>query len=378
VKQEARKKRIAIVSNTTWNIYNFRLNVLQKFIDEGYELFVIAPVDKFIKYLDDFPEVTHMDLHQLDRKGTNPLQELRLTWELRRIYKKIQPDLIIHYTVKPNIYGGMAAGSLGIPSIAVVTGLGYAFIHGGWVKTFTKYLYRISSRFHSKVIFENKDDLQLFEDMKMIQKRQGISIKGCGVSAEHFHPSDTQKKTKELVFTFVGRLLYDKGLKEFVEAANILLKEKDQIKFWIIGDFDKDNPASVPEPIFFGWLIPGKIEYLGFREDIRPYIAQSDCIVLPSYREAIARALTEAMAMEKPVIATKTAGCIEAVDEGVNGFLVPVKDGQALAQSFHEFLSLSEEKRLAIGKNGRIKVLREFDDRLIADQLFEIIQDLIA
>lgn len=376
--QQARKKRVAIVSNTTWNIYNFRLNVLRKFLAENYELFVIAPIDKFIKYHDEFPEVRHIDLHHLNRKGTNPLEELQLTWELRKIYQKIKADVVIHYTVKPNIYGGIAAGSLGIPSIAVVTGLGYAFIHGGWIKTFTKYLYRFSSRFHIKVIFENKDDLQLFKEMKMIQKGQGISIKGCGVSSTNFYPVESQRIKKDFVFTFVGRLLFDKGIREFIEAAKILLKDTDKIKFWIIGDFDKDNPASVPENVFHEWLIPGKIEYLGFQENIRTYMAQSDCIVLPSYREGLPKTILEAMSIEKPVITTKTAGCIEAVDEGVNGFLVPIKDEEALAQSLKKLLTLTEEERLKLGKNGRIKVLNEFDDRLIADQLFDIIQMSLA
>lgn len=373
---QRKQKRIAIVANATWNIYNFRLNVLQKLTEEDFDIFVIAPVDQFIKYKDSFPGITHISLNQLDRKSTNPIKEFRLLRELIKIYKRIQPDIILHYTVKPNLYGGIAAGFLGIPSVAVVTGLGYAFIHGGLIKSVTKYLYRFSSRFHRKIIFENTDDLQLFEQLKMIRIGQGISIKGCGVNVDTFSPYRSENQFRGTTFTFVGRLLYDKGIQEFVEAAKMVLSKIENVRFWIVGNFDTDNPAAVPVKEFHDWMIPDKIEYKGFQDDIRPIIAESDCIVLPSYREAIARALTEAMSMEKPVIATDTAGCVEAVDNGVNGYLVPVKDPDALAASFERFIQLAPVEKETLGKNGRIKVLREFDDTLIADQIFKILQGI--
>jgi len=157
------EKSILLVANATWNVYNFRLNVVSKFISKGYKVYVVAPVDKFIRYKKLYPEVIHISLRWLKRDGVNPVRELFLTWELNKIYKSVDPSLIIHYTVKPNIYGSVAAYLQGIPSIGVVTGLGYAFLRGGWVKGITKLLYRITNNFHKELIFENLDDrLQKF------------------------------------------------------------------------------------------------------------------------------------------------------------------------------------------------------------------------
>jgi len=209
----------------------------------------------------------------------------------------------------------------------------------------------------------------------MIKTGQGVSIKGCGVNTERFKPAIRKKEETPLVFTFIGRLLYDKGIKEYVTAAKNVVSKYPNTKFNILGDFDTGNPAAVPENIFNSWLMKDQIEYLGFQTNIEKYILESDCIVLPSYREAIARALTEAMAMEKPIIASDTAGCVEAIEEGKNGFLVPVADAEALEASMLRFIELSNEKRIEMGKFGRLKVLREFDDRLIASQIVQILED---
>jgi hypothetical protein len=182
------KSKIALVANTTWNIYNFRLNVIRKLRDEGHEVIVMAPVDKYISYQWKIPGVSHYPIHTLRRDSINPIKDLRLTRELVQLYKKHKPDLIVHYTVKPNIYGGFAARIAGIPSIAVVTGLGYAFIHNGFIKQTTKALYKLSSRFHRKVVFENQDDRALFVDEHLLVAEKGMTVNGCGVDLQYFAP----------------------------------------------------------------------------------------------------------------------------------------------------------------------------------------------
>jgi len=375
--KEKQKYKIAIVANATWNIYNFRLNVLDYFLARGFDVCVVAPIDKYIFYKEDFPEVRHFSIKNLDRDGTNPFRELILIRELIRIYRKIEPDIILHYTVKPNIYGGIAAGFLRIPSIGVVTGLGYAFLHKGLIQNITKILYRFSSRYHAKVIFENTEDRELFVKSKILGKNKGVSIKGCGVDIDYFSPTKKKNVNKKMIFTFIGRLLYDKGVMEFVKAAEIIKDKYNNVEFWLIGEIDKDNPAMVKEEDLMYWVKHRTVIYHGFKENVKKYIAKSDCIVLPSYREAIARTITEGMSMEKPVIATDVAGCREAIDHEKNGYLVPVKEIEALAFAMERILKMSEEERVKMGKLGREKAVREFDDTIIAKNIYDIVMDIL-
>ncbi len=370
-------KHILIVANTSWNIHNFRLNVIRALLERDYQVTVLAPVDEYVRYKREFPLVEHCDLRKLDRDSINPHKDLKLMIELYKSYKSIKPDLIIHYTVKPNIYGGVAARVLGMKSVAVVTGLGYPFIHRGVTRTFTKLLYRLSNRFHRKVIFENRDDLKLFEQLRLIEKGKGVSIKGCGVDSRFFSPDVHNNGNGSITFTFIGRLLYDKGVREFVKAAQIVKANNDNVKFWLIGQIDEENPSAIRRTDLVKWVKDPDISYLGSKNDVRPYIAKSDCIVLPSYREAIARSLTEAMSMGKPVIGTDTAGVREAIGHGDNGFLVKVKDYRSLAIAMGDFLAMSDKERTEMGQRGRVRVLKEFDDRKIAEDLTAIVEALI-
>jgi glycosyltransferase involved in cell wall biosynthesis len=371
------RKRIIIVANTTWNIYNFRLNIIRKLLAEGHEVIVIAPVDKFIFYTETLPQVLHVPVYNLFRDSVNPIQDLKLFYELLRLYKKYKPDLILHYTVKPNIWGGFAAKILGIPSIAVVTGLGYSLIHEGWINLVTRMLYGFSLPLHRKVIFENTDDKNLFEKEGLVKTSKTMAIKGCGVDTTFFSPNGDTRNHEEITFTFIGRLLYDKGVKEFINAAKIVRREKPAVQFWIIGEIDKENPSAVSNEDLMKWIRDPSIHYHGATENIRKYIERSDCIVLPSYREGMPKVIMESMAMERAVITTDTAGCRETVDESINGFLVPVRDSNALANAMLKFISLNKEEQSEMGKAGRAKVLNEFDDRIIANNLYAAIEEFL-
>lgn len=372
----SRYKTIALVANSTWNIHNFRLNLLDKFIAEGHDVIVIAPVDEYIEYKEKYPSVKHYALRALDRDSTNPFKDILLVFELTRKYKRLKPDLIIHFTNKPNIYGAIASRFTGIDSIAIVTGLGYAFIHNGFIKSITTALYKYTSKYHKKFIFENIEDRELFEKENIITKAKGISVKGCGVNTTYFHPYKIEEKSTDIIFTFVGRLLYDKGVKEFVEAAKLIKLRNPNTKFWLVGELDPDNPATVEKDELIEWVDSDIVYYHGFQRDVRPFISKSDCIVLPSYREAIPRTITEAMAMAKPVITTDTAGCREAVEVGVNGYLAKLKDAKDLALSMQKIMSLSPQERLSMGQSGRDIVMRQFDDRKIANHIYDILSSL--
>ena len=366
--------KIALVANTTWNIYNFRLNVIRKLMDEGHEVIVLAPVDEYISYQWKIQGVRHYPIHSLRRDSINPMRDIQLTIELLQLYREHKPDLIVHYTVKPNIYGGIAPRIAGIPSIAVVTGLGYAFIHNGFVKQTTKALYKLSSRYHRKVVFENKDDKNLFIEEKLIRPDKGVAVNGCGVNLQYYHPMPAPDMEVPLTFTFIGRLLYDKGIEEFIQAARKVKQSHPGIRFWILGEIDRDNPSAIRRDDLLKWVRDETVEYHGPAQDVRPFIAASDCIVLPSYREGMSRVIMEAMSMERPVITTDTAGCREAVEQGYNGIVIPVGDTEALARAMLDFRALTKEEQRTMGEHGRLRAEELFDESKVAEEIYKIVE----
>jgi glycosyltransferase involved in cell wall biosynthesis len=367
-------KRIAVVANTTWNIYNFRLNIVRKLLHEGHEVIVMAPLDRYISYLDIVENVTHVPIRQLRRKGVNPIQDLLLWIELSILYRRYKPDLILHYTVKPNIYGGLAARLNGIPSVAAITGVGHPMIHSGWLKTIVSFLYKQTLPFHRVVIFENQDDKAWFDGEHLTKPDQSVAIKGCGIDTNYFSPGSDGRRRETVKFSFIGRLIYDKGVQEFIEAARIIAKKHKHAQFFLVGDADEGNPSAVDNEVLMDWVKHPQFHYHVASDEVRPFYENSDCIVLPSYRgEGLPRVIMEAMAMERPVITTNTAGCKEAVIDGYNGYLVPVKDVPALVHAMEKMIRLEHEDRVVLGKNGRIKALAEFDERIIVQQLYELL-----
>lgn len=375
----AESKRIILVANSTWNIYNFRLNIIRKLISDGHELMVIAPVDEYLEYKESFPNVKHIPMKTMGRDSTNPFRDLLLLIELYRKYRWLKPDLVLHYTNKPNIYGGLASKFLKIPSVAVVTGLGYSFIHKGFLNFIVRSLYKFSGSSHSKFIFENEDDKALFIKENIVKEEKAFSVKGCGVDTSYYLPNSNSQRNKEneVVFTFIGRLLYDKGIIEFIEAAKLVKQKFPSIKFEVIGEFDADNPSNIDRDHLVNWLESGIIEYKGFVRDIRPLIKYSDCVVLPSYREGMPRTLLEGMSMGKAIITTDVPGCKETVIDNKNGFLVPVKDSKALADAIEAFIKFTPEQRKTMGVAGRKMAEEIFDDKLIAEEITRILKPLL-
>lgn len=369
------RKKVIIVANSTWNIYKFRLNLIDKLINEQYDVVVVAPLDEYIEYKEKFPSVRHIPLKNLNRASGNPLRDLRLIVELRNIYKSERPDLIIHYTHKPNIFGGFAVKGINVKSVAVVTGLGYAFIKKGWITKLTERLYAKTNKNHDIVIFENEDDLDFFVSEKLLDSKNGFSVKGCGVDTKVYAPFPNGYKKSTVTFTFIGRLLYDKGIVEFVNAAKTLKKRYPYAEFWVVGELDAGNPSMVEKSKLLDWIDSGYIVYHGFVKDVRPLIAKSDCIVLPSYREGMPRIILEGMSMAKPVITTNTAGCRETVEEGVNGLLVDVKDVSGLSHAMDKIINMSYEDRHRMGQEGRKMVEEEFNSKKIAQNFYEIISN---
>lgn len=364
---------IAIVANTTWNIVNFRLSLIKSLLAANYQVLVIAPVDEFTAQLNGIRQVA---LTKLKPKSKNPINDFLLCRELYQIYQKEQPALILHYTIKPNIFGNFAARCAGISTISTLTGLGYTFLHGSFTQKIIRQLYKMALEKSKRLVFHNPDDLALFTKNQLVKSQQGMVIAGSGVNTKHFALAYKEDTTK-FVFLFVGRLLYDKGIEEFVLAANEVCKMTANTEFHIVGQLNAANPAAVAETQLKKWLSNKRIKYHGSTNDVRPFLKATNVFVLPSYREGMPRAVLEAMASGKPIITTDTAGCRDTVEEGRNGWLVPVKDADALAHAMLKIYQLDQQKIAKMGERSRELVLQKFDESIIVAKYLELIKKLL-
>jgi glycosyltransferase involved in cell wall biosynthesis len=369
--------KIAIVANTTWNIYNFRLGLMRELSAQGFRVVVIAPIDEYIHYLNDTHFIKHIALKKLNPQSKNPLKDLLLCKELYQIYKKEQPDLILHYTIKPNIWGNLAAKWANIPTISTLTGLGYTFLHGNFTKHIIRRLYKVALGQSKKLIFHNSDDQHLFKKYNLVGEGQGAVIPGSGVNTDFFSPI-VKPSSKKFIFLFVGRLLYDKGIAEFVDAARQIRRVTNNTEYWVVGQLNAKNPTAVSEHQLQDWLENKDIRYFGTSNDIRKYLKDADVFVLPSYREGMPRAVLEAMASAKPIITTDTAGCRDTVKEEENGFLVPVKDSISLAKAMLKMYHLNREELVKMGEKSREMTLEFFDETIIISEYLKLIKQIIS
>src|SRR5262245_38869151 len=323
-------KKIILVSRCAWTLYNFRAGLLRALKNKGHKVIGGgAGGDGFEKYIVDLG-VPFVSL-PVDKRGINLLADLRLFWTLYRWYRCERPAVVHHFTIKPVIYGSIAARLAGVPRIVnTVTGLGYVFIEDGvtWLRYLVKWLYSIALACAHFTFFQNRDDLTYFAAHGLIRREKAGLLPGSGVDCSFFTPAVTGFRSPDAPVTFllVARLLRVKGVEEFVEAARLVKQEIPTSRFQLLGPRDERNPTVVSVHQLENWQEEGIITWLGEKSDVRPVMAQADVIVLPSYyREGTPRALLEAAAMAKPIITTENVGCREVVDDGVNGLLVPVK-----------------------------------------------------
>jgi glycosyltransferase involved in cell wall biosynthesis len=311
---------------------------------------------------------------RIDRSGANPLADLRLIARYRGLLKRLRPAAYLGYTIKPNVYGSFAAASLGIPALPNVSGLGTAFIGGGPLQQIVVRLYRIGFARASVVFFQNDEDRQLFVDRRIVRPEQARVLPGSGVDLERFTPSPAADGAP--VFLLVGRLLRDKGVNEFVEAARLVRAKLPQARFQLLGPIDEGNRTAIGRAQLESWVAEGIVEYLGTTDDVRPFIAGSSAVVLPSYREGLPRSLLEAAAMARPLIATDAPGCRDVVEDGVNGYLCAVRDSGSLADAMLRFADLPLKRRLAMGESARRKVQERFNEERVVDTYLEVLDGL--
>lgn len=369
-------KKIALVSCYAWQIYNYRMGVVRALHEQGYEIMAVSLHDDYAARLEETGYIRHYPLRYLAPQGQNPFKDFLLLFELYRLYRRLQPDGVLHYTIKPNIYGSIAARLTDIPCINTVTGLGYTFIQKKKTNRLVRCLYRFAFRKVYRIVFHNQDDYRLFTRLGLAESAQCTVSKGSGVNTAHFRPAARVSPNPVFVFLFVGRIIYDKGIGELVGAIRKLREEGWELECQVLGDSEAGNPTAVPQSVFREWIDEGFIRYLGETDDIRPFFQEADAVVLPSYREGLSKVLLEGLAMGKPLIATNVPGCRETIEEGANGFLVPLRNAGALADAMRRMMELSPEAIAAMGQRSREKALREFDDQLVIQQYLALVAGL--
>lgn len=374
--QSLRRAKIVLAANSTWNIVNFRKSLIEALGDHGYSVVILSPPDDALPRLQAL-HVKHVPL-EMNRKGTSPIEDLYLLFQYWRILKRIRPAAFLGFTAKPNIYGSLAAALLKIVSINNISGLGTAFIRRTYLTVVVTTLYKIALRASHTVFFQNTDDRQLFLSLGATCLKQSRLLPGSGVDLEHFNYSPpTHRNGENLIFLLVGRLLWDKGVGEFVGAAQIVRELYPACRFRILGFLDSENRTAVPSCELVRWQSEHLIEYLGGTDDVRPAVCASDVVVLPSYREGLPRALLEAGALGRPLIATDVPGCRDVVQDGTNGYLCAPRNAAALAASMIRMIELSTDQRVQMGAAARESVQAQFSEEVVIQQYLQVLKDAL-
>lgn len=356
---------ILMTVNAAWNIWNFRRPLVEALQADGHRITVLAPPDDAVTDLERLG--CRVQPLEMSVKGLNPLEDLRLQRRFARIFRETRPDAVLSYTIKNNVFGARAAKSVGVPFLPNVTGLGTAFLSGKLLQSVTEQLYRRSFAGLPVVFFQNEDDRDLFLDRRLVTADQVRLLPGSGIDLDRFAPAPMPAPDDPPVFLMIARLLRDKGVMEFVEAARQIKTRHPKARFQLLGSVGSENRSAIDRPTLEGWVAEGVVEYLGTTPDVRPAIAAASCVVLPSYREGAPRTLIEAAAMARPVIATDVPGCRAVVDNGVSGFLCAVRSADSLSAAMERFIALSPDAQREMGAAGRSKMTREYDQALVVD-----------
>jgi len=351
-----------------------RKNLGLSFQKEGYEVIFICPYDKYSENIKENFKYINIDV---DARGVNPFKDLKTIYEYYTIYKKLKPDIVLQYTIKPNIYGTMVASILKIPTINNIAGLGALFIKQNIFTKLAKFLYKISQAKATKVFFQNKDDFEMFKNEGLVRDEKCDVLPGSGVDVDKFTPVE-KKHDGVFIFLLASRMLWEKGIQEFVDAAKIIRAKHKNVEFQLLGPLDTVSSIAISKEQMDIWTTDGCVEYLGSSDDVRLEISKADCIVLPSfYREGTPRILLESASMEKPIITTDNVGCRDVVDDAINGYLCRVRDSQDLAEKMEVMLFLSEDDRSSMGVAGRIKMINEFDEKIVIDKYLSVVKSVL-
>ncbi len=369
------KKTILICSNYAWTVYKFRMALIRVLRDKGFAVYVLTEFDDYVTKIEN--EVDGIYPLKINRAGTNPIQDIQTFLSIFKVLLDLNPSLLLSFTIKPVIYGGLATQLLGIPFIPNISGLGSTFIKSTILTDFVKFLYRIALDNVFRVFFQNRDDEELFIKSGIVNGKKSLRVPGSGINLEEFKVG-VNKSTQKKKFTFLlfARMLWDKGINEYVESCRNLKLIYPHIECQLLGFLDNQNPTSIPKEQIEIWENDLIVQYMGDTDDVRPFIQEADCIVLPSYREGTPRSLLEAAAMGKPIITSNVPGCREIVEENLNGYLCFPRDVLDLTDKMLRMIELDAITLNEMGRRSRQKVEKEFDEKIVIDRYLGIIGQL--
>jgi glycosyltransferase involved in cell wall biosynthesis len=370
---------VILSTNAAWNIANFRLGLARGLMEAGYEVVALAPPDAYVPAIEQ-AGMRFVPL-PMNRKGMNPVEDLLLLWRMCRLLARERPAAFLGYTIKPNVYGGIACRWLGIPSIHNVAGLGFAFAREGLLARVARQLYRWAFRRARIVFFQNEEDRRQMVDAGVVEIARTERLPGSGVDTERFSPivAAVRRETSRFRVVLCARLLREKGIAEFAEAAALLQARGRSVDCVLVGPFDADNPSAISPAEVARWVESGQLRHVGGTDDIRPHFAQADLVVLPSfYREGVPRSLLEAASMGKPIVTTDWIGCRETVIDGKTGFLCRPNDAVDLADKIARMMDMGAEARARMGEAGRRHVEERFDERIVVRHYIDCLATVVA
>jgi len=352
--------KILVVANFDGGLYKFRKELLQKMIDDGNEVYISLPNGDLVQPLVDMGcKFIETDL---DRRGMNPAADLRLISKYKKILEKVKPDLVITYTIKPNVYTGILCRSRKIPYVINITGLGTAFQNKGLLLKVFVELYKVACKKAQTVIFENCENMQIFKNYKIVNDEQCLLNNGAGVNLEEY-PFTSYPNNNETRFLFVGRVMQEKGIDELFAAAKKIKSEYSDVYFDIVGPYEEDYKETTEN-----LQANGIIKYHGYQEDVKPFIEKAHCFVLPSWHEGMANTNLECASMGRPIITSNIHGCLEAVVENKSGYLCKTKNIDSLYECLKRFIELPYEEKVEMGKQSRIHIEEVFDKKIIVEK----------
>ena len=358
---------VLFLTNSFDGLYSFRKELIKKILSETHKVNIVAPQSE---HSEDFSNMgCEVRSIQFERHGKNPFKELKLIRIYKKLIKEIKPDIVLTYTIKPNIYGGMACATLKVPYIANITGLGMSFENKGLLKKFVIQLYKYGLRRAQKVFFQNSKNQQVMLKFGIIKCDYEL-IPGSGVNLQEYNFLPYPEEQDKIRFLFIGRVMKNKGVGEFLECAEYIRGKYPNTEFDMIGGYDGDAYLKQIESL----QERGIVNFFGKQKDVKSFISSHHATILPSYHEGMSNALLESAACGRPVIATNVAGCKETFDDGISGFSCEARSTQSLIEAVERFLALPYEQKVAMGLAGRKKMETEFDRRIVTDAYMKEIE----